>query len=149
MLPAPYDEIHRYLFIGDSGIGKTSLLVRYADDEWSEMYGRTVGVDFKIKNIICNGRRIKLQIWDSPSGGGRFPSLTSSYYRGAHAFMMCFDLSDVTTFKSLKFWLQEVEKYSTNPDVPIIIVGTKKDLEEERQVDAVVAREFAESLGHK
>lgn len=147
MIPAPYDELQKLLFIGDIGVGKTTLLTRYCDDTWTHAFCLTIGVDFKIKNIVCNEKRVKLQIWDVAPGGERFRTITSSYYRGAHGFLLCFDLTDVTTFRNLKNWLMEIEKYSNNPDVPIIIIGTKKDLADKRQVETEIGREFAESLG--
>jgi len=79
---APYDMQIKLLMIGDSGVGKTCLLLRYANDTFSPTFITTIGIDFKIKNIEVEGKRIKLQIWDT-AGQERFRTITTSYFRGA------------------------------------------------------------------
>uniref|UniRef100_A0A672I3L0 small monomeric GTPase n=1 Tax=Salarias fasciatus TaxID=181472 RepID=A0A672I3L0_SALFA len=82
------DYLFKLLLIGDSGVGKSCLLLRFADDTYTESYISTIGVDFKIRTIELDGKTIKLQIWDT-AGQERFRTITSSYYRGAHAFAVC------------------------------------------------------------
>ena len=98
----------KLLLIGDSGVGKSCLLLRFADDTYTESYISTIGVDFKIRTIELDGKTIKLQIWDT-AGQERFRTITSSYYRGAHGIIIVYDVTDRDSFDSVKYWMQEVD----------------------------------------
>ena len=82
-----YDFLIKLLLIGDSGVGKSCLLVRFADDAFSTSFITTIGIDFKIRTIELDGKRIKLQIWDT-AGQERFKTITTAYYRGAMGIML-------------------------------------------------------------
>ena len=135
-----YDHLLKILLIGDSGVGKSSLLNRFCDDSFTEKQLTTIGVDFKVKYVEVKDRKFKLAIWDT-AGQERFRTLTSSYYRGAHALILVYDTSDRKTFENLTYWLEEVKKYSTNADALIMIVGNKLDAS--REVSTAQGQECA------
>ena len=93
--------------MGDSGVGKSSLILRYVDDIYSENYLSSLGVDYKLRTIQLDEKTIKLQIWDT-AGQERFRTITSSYYRGAHGIIMVYDVTQLASFKSVQCgWVQE------------------------------------------
>eukprot|EP01103_Thecamoeba_quadrilineata_P007327 TRINITY_DN171_c0_g1_i1.p1 TRINITY_DN171_c0_g1~~TRINITY_DN171_c0_g1_i1.p1 ORF type:complete len:204 (-),score=18.72 TRINITY_DN171_c0_g1_i1:1070-1681(-) len=138
-----YDFLFKLLLIGDSGVGKSCLLLRFADDTYTESYISTIGVDFKIRTIELEGKTIKLQIWDT-AGQERFRTITSSYYRGAHGIIVVYDVTDQVSFNNVKQWLQEIDRYATE-NVNKLLVGNKSDLVNKKVVDTNIAKEFAES----
>jgi len=140
-----YDYLFKLLLIGDSGVGKSCLLLRFADDSYTESYISTIGVDFKIRTIQLDGKTIKLQIWDT-AGQERFRTITSSYYRGAHGIIVVYDVTESESFNNIKQWLHEIDRYACE-GVNRLLVGNKSDLTTKRQVELSVAKEFADSLG--
>ena len=140
-----YDHLYKLLLIGDSGVGKSCLLLRFADDTYTESYISTIGVDFKIRTIQLDGKTIKLQIWDT-AGQERFRTITSSYYRGANGIIVVYDVTDQVSFNNVKQWLQEIDRYACE-NVNKLLVGNKCDLVSQKAVDYTTAKEFAESLG--
>ncbi|KAI6110018.1 GTP-binding protein ypt1 [Pisolithus sp. B1] len=136
MHTSEYDYLFKLLLIGDSGVGKSCLLLRFADDTYTESYISTIGVDFKIRTIELEGKTVKLQILTlSNTGQERFRTITSSYYRGAH-----------DTFTNVKQWLQEIDRYASE-GVNKLLVGNKSDLTSKKVVEYSVAKEFADQLG--
>lgn len=140
-----YDYLFKLLLIGDSGVGKSCLLLRFADDTYTESYISTIGVDFKIRTIELDGKTIKLQIWDT-AGQERFRTITSSYYRGAHGIIVVYDVTDQESFENVRNWLQEIERYA-NENVNKLLVGNKCDLTSKKVVDYTTAKELADHLG--
>merc|ERR1712176_1356034 len=140
-----YDYLFKLLLIGDSGVGKSCLLLRYVDETYQESYISTIGVDFKIKTIELDGKVIKLQIWDT-AGQERFRTITSSYYRGAHGIIVVYDVTDQESFNNVKVWLQEIDRYA-NENVNKLLVGNKSDLTSKKVVDYETAKAFADELG--
>jgi len=139
-----YDYLFKLLLIGDSGVGKSCLLLRFADDTYTESYISTIGVDFKIRTIDLDGKTIKLQIWDT-AGQERFRTITSSYYRGAHGIIIVYDVTDLDSFQNVKQWLHEIDRYASE-NVNKLLVGNKADLADKRTVAENDAREFANEL---
>eukprot|EP00997_Jenningsia_sp_PLL12_P006571 NODE_3126_length_812_cov_498.284404_g2603_i0.p1 GENE.NODE_3126_length_812_cov_498.284404_g2603_i0~~NODE_3126_length_812_cov_498.284404_g2603_i0.p1 ORF type:complete len:204 (-),score=50.94 NODE_3126_length_812_cov_498.284404_g2603_i0:139-750(-) len=144
-MSAEYDFLFKLLLIGDSGVGKSCLLLRFADDTYTESYISTIGVDFKIRTIELDGKIIKLQIWDT-AGQERFRTITSSYYRGAHGIIVVYDVTDMESFNNVKTWLSEIDKYATD-NVNKLLVGNKCDLVVKKVVDFNTAKDFADQLG--
>merc|ERR1719350_680173 len=137
--------LYKLLLIGDSGVGKSSLLLRFSDDTYSENYVCTVGVDFKIRTLEVDGKTVKLQIWDT-AGQERFRTITSSYYRGAHGIIIVYDVTDKESFSNVKHWIQEIEKYAAD-SVNRLMIGNKCDLSSKKVVSYDEAKELSDSLG--
>ncbi|XP_010558194.1 PREDICTED: ras-related protein RABC2a-like [Tarenaya hassleriana] len=128
-----YDLSFKILLIGDSGVGKSSLLVSFISSSVEDL-APTIGVDFKIKQLTVAGKRLKLTIWDT-AGQERFRTLTSSYYRGAQGIILVYDVTRRETFINLSdVWAKEIELYSTNQDCVKVLVGNKVDRESDREV---------------
>ncbi|KAL3531998.1 hypothetical protein ACH5RR_005519 [Cinchona calisaya] len=141
-----YDLSFKILLIGDSGVGKSSLLVTFISDSVGDL-SPTIGVDFKVKLLTVGGKRLKLTIWDT-AGQERFRTLTSSYYRGAQGIILVYDVTRRETFTNLSdVWAKEVELYSTNQDCVKMLVGNKVDKESERVVSSEEGMTLAKELG--
>ena len=139
--PAGYDLLYKLLMIGDSGVGKSSLLLRFASDQFDDSYMTTVGLDFKVRTVEVEGKVVKLQMWDT-AGQERFRTITSSYYRGAQGIIVVFDVTDAKSFKSVKAWMSEIDRYAGD-GVVRLLVGNKTDLVDERAVTAEDAQALA------
>ena len=146
-LQQDYDYLFKLLLIGNSAVGKSSLLLRFSDNIFNESFLPTIGVDFKIRTFDLSNKTVKLQIWDT-AGQERFKTITSSYYKGAHGIILVYDITDRQTFKDIENWLSEVEKFA-NENVVRLLIGNKCDLESNRQVSREEGQEFADSLGVK
>ncbi|KAI4575417.1 hypothetical protein MJG53_011620 [Ovis ammon polii x Ovis aries] len=131
----------KILIIGESGVGKSSLLLRFTDDTFDPELAATIGVDFKVKTISVDGNKAKLAIWDT-AGQERFRTLTPSYYRGAQGVILVYDVTRRDTFVKLDNWLNELETYCTRNDIVNMLVGNKID-KENREVDRNEGLKFA------
>jgi len=142
-----YDYLFILVLIGDSGVGKSCLLLRFADDKWTDSYISTIGVDFKIRTIELDQKTIKLQIWDT-AGQERFRTISSTYYRGAHGIIVVYDVTNRVSFDNVQRWLSEIDKYARE-NVNKLLVGNKADAAEgadsSRQVAMDAGKQFAES----
>ena len=129
-----YEYIFKIILIGSSSVGKSSILQRYIQKVFNESYSCTIGVDFFMKSIDVGEKSIKLQLWDT-AGTEKFRSITTSYYRGANAAFVVFDLTSKPTFDCLSEWIENYYKYS-NPDSKknVILIGNKCDLIDKREV---------------
>lgn len=142
-----FDYLFKILLIGDSGVGKSSLLLSFTSESFDDHSVPTIGVDFKVKIVTLGGKRLKLAIWDT-AGQERFRTLTSSYYRGAQGVIMVYDVTRRETFTNLSdVWAKEVDLYSTNQDCIKMLVGNKVDKDSDRAVSRDEAINFARKHG--
>ncbi|KAH3766548.1 GTP-binding protein YPTC1 [Pelomyxa schiedti] len=127
-----YHKLLKVVLIGDSSVGKSSIITRFADDIFTETYVYTIGIDFKIKTVEMYGERIKLQIWDTHEERFRHHN-SSAYYRGANAIIVVYDVTKRDTYEHMRTWDTEIERYGRE-DVNVFYVGTKSDLTAKREV---------------
>ena len=152
-----YDYLFKILLIGNTFVGKSSLLQRFIDQSWNGKFDPTIGVDFvriiknkkiqKLKTIEVEGKKVKLQIWDT-AGEERFRNITSSYYKGGHGILLMYDITNRNSFESIKNWLIEVEKHA-DKNIYKVLIGNKIDLEKDRDITYNEGKEYAESEGMK
>jgi Ras-related protein Rab-1A len=106
MSKGEYLHLFKIVLVGNSCVGKSSIVIRYADNDFSDVFLATIGVDFRFKSFMLNGESVKLQIWDT-AGQEKFRTITSSYYRGAHALMIVFDITDLQSYQdATTYWFQ-------------------------------------------
>lgn len=141
-----YDYSIKILLIGDSGVGKSSIMLQFVEEEYKNEYACTVGVDFKsIPITTANNNFVKLLLWDT-AGQERFRTITQMYYRGTHVILVIYDVTDRTSFENIKIWLKEIEKNA--PDNVIkILIGNKSDITDKRTVSKEEAEFFSITNG--
>ena len=127
-----YDVIYKIVLVGDSGVGKTNIMLRYLNKEFNINTKATVGVEFGSKNIIIDKKVIKGQIWDT-AGQERYRAITSAYYKGAHGAFVVYDITLKESFEAVDKWINDLRS-NTDERLEIILIGNKSDLEEKRQV---------------
>jgi len=140
-----YDYLFKLVLIGDSGVGKSCLLLRFADDSFTDSYISTIGVDFRFRTVNIDMKTVKLQIWDT-AGQERFRTITSAYYRGAHGIIMVYDVTNYESFEHVEEWLNEVNRHASESTLKLL-VGNKADLQEDKKVSSEDAKNFADKLG--
>ncbi|KAI7870345.1 putative rab-2,4,14 [Spinellus fusiger] len=137
-----YNYIIKYIIVGDSGVGKSCLLLQFTDQRFYSGRELTIGVEFGTKFISVDGKQVKLQIWDT-AGQESFRSITQSYYRGAAGALLVYDISRRETFEHIPMWLADIRKHA-NPHTTIMLIGNKCDLDQrQRQVTLEEAEQFA------
>mmetsp|Transcript_19393 Transcript_19393/g.18741 ORF Transcript_19393/g.18741 Transcript_19393/m.18741 type:complete len:203 (-) Transcript_19393:1144-1752(-) len=133
------------VLLGDTGVGKSSLVLRFVTNNFKPYSESTIGASFMSKTISVNGKNIKYQIWDT-AGQEKYHSLAPMYYRGAACAIIVYDISRASTFKTLKTWVDELKNQGPK-DIAIAIAGNKADLEDSREVDKNMAAAYAEEIG--
>ncbi|MED6156030.1 Ras- protein RABA6a [Stylosanthes scabra] len=139
------DYLFKAVLIGDSGVGKSNLLSRFAKDEFRFDSKPTIGVEFAYRNIKVADKLIKAQIWDT-AGQERFRAITSSYYRGALGALLVYDITRRSSFENARKWMVELREFG-GKDMVVILVGNKCDLEQTREVEEEEGKGFAEGEG--
>ncbi|GMI43915.1 hypothetical protein TrCOL_g9146 [Triparma columacea] len=139
-----YDMHIKLLMLGDTGVGKTCLLLRYAYDSFSPTFITTIGIDFKIKHVELDGLHVKLQIWDT-AGQERFRTITVSYFKGAHGVALVYDVTDRDTFEAIRHWVKQIQEHAES-NVSIVLIGNKCDKEQLRMVSRAEGEELAREI---
>ncbi|MQM19201.1 hypothetical protein Taro_052200, partial [Colocasia esculenta] len=140
-----YDYLFKFIIIGDTGVGKSCLLLQFTDKRFQPVHDLTIGVEFGARMITVDGRPIKLQIWDT-AGQESFRSITRSYYRGAPGCLLVYDITRRETFNHLVEWLEDAKQHA-NPNMTIMLVGNKCDLAHRRAVSREEGERFAKENG--
>jgi len=138
------DFVFKIIIVGEAGVGKSCLLRRFVDQNFTENYVNTIGVDFKVKTIELMGKTVKLNLWDS-AGQERFRTIVNTYYRGAHGICLVYDITDPDSFLRLGNWLTDASEQA-DENAKKLIIGTKIDLESNRKVSREAVRAFAERM---
>uniref|UniRef100_A0A8R1HQR0 small monomeric GTPase n=1 Tax=Caenorhabditis japonica TaxID=281687 RepID=A0A8R1HQR0_CAEJA len=125
----------KILITGESGVGKSSLMLRFVDDVFDPEQAATIGVDFRVTSMAIDGNRVKLAIWDT-AGQERFRTLTPNYYRGAQGVICVYDVTSRSSFEKLNHWMMEVDTYCTSNNIIKMVVANKIDM-----MNRVVSRE--------
>lgn len=126
----------KVIILGDSGVGKTSLMQQFVNNKFSHQYKATIGADFLTRDIVVDNKHVTLQIWDT-AGQERFQSLGVAFYRGADCCVLCYDVSNEKSLNNLSSWKDEflVQSNVSNPlDFPFIIIGNKVDVDDSRKI---------------
>ena len=140
-----YDLSFKIIIIGDSGVGKSSLTLRATKNQFQDYYNATVGFEFFSQNIKIDDTIIKLQMWDT-CGQEIYRSLISSFYKNSSLAMIMYSIEDEESFRHLDYWIKEI-KNNSNPDIKIILIGNKVDLEDKRTVSKEEEEKFAKENG--
>jgi len=143
--PADYDNVFKIVIIGDTGVGKSNLLLRYTRNEFNPEFKATIGAEFATKTVQIEQRKVSVQAWDT-SGSEQYRSVTSTYYRGALGALLCYDITKKLSFENLPRWLGDLRNQIDSRSA-ILVVGNKSDLKEFREVSKEEAQEFAEKNG--
>lgn len=147
MLGRKFDYSLKVIVVGDSGVGKTCLLVRYIRNLFDEESQPTLGVEFMTKIVTTEKHKIQLQLWDT-AGQELFRSVTRGYYRGSAGAFLVFDITNRDTFENIGKWLQDIKDVARS-DVVTLLIGNKSDKADQRQVTTEEAQDFAEKHSMK
>ncbi|XP_016140850.1 ras-related protein Rab-13-like isoform X2 [Sinocyclocheilus grahami] len=139
-----YDFLFKLLLIGDSGVGKTCLIIRFAEDNFNSTYISTIGIDFKVKTIEFEGKKVKLQVWDT-AGQERFKTITTAYYRGAMGIILVYDITDEKSFENIQNWMKSI-KENASVGVSRMLMGNKCDIEAKRKVSKEIGEKSFAAL---
>mmetsp|Transcript_85033 Transcript_85033/g.147538 ORF Transcript_85033/g.147538 Transcript_85033/m.147538 type:complete len:202 (-) Transcript_85033:118-723(-) len=145
MATGDYDHLVKLLLLGDSAVGKSSLLMRTCEGRFDSNFVLTIGVDFKWKQVERNGRKLRLQVWDT-AGQERFRTITPAYYRAAMGVVITYDITDKASFDHVEYWIKQLDQHG-NEDVQRILVGNKSDLADLRKVSAEQGQALAQQFG--
>ncbi|CAD8136030.1 unnamed protein product [Paramecium pentaurelia] len=138
----PYEQLIKILLLGNSGVGKTQILLRYSENNFRTGYMCTIGVDFKIKKLQVDEKVVKMQIWDT-AGQERYQTLTQNFYKGAMGILLVFALNNKDSLKDIDKWMNQIKQH-TNENIIKVLIGNKADIKER-----CISNEEAQSLATK
>jgi len=136
-----FDYLFKIVLVGDSAVGKSNLLSRFAYDEFDLDSKATIGVEFAPKNLEIDGKVVKAEVWDT-AGQERFRAVTSAYYHGAVGALLVYAINARASFENAQRWLDELRTKAAE-DMQIILVGNKSDLKDQREVTTEEGEAFA------
>ena len=139
------NDSFKILTIGESGVGKTSILRRYVQNKFEKHHLATIGIDYQTKTLKIKDKEIKLKIWDT-AGQERYRNIANQVYKGADGVILVFDVTDEFSFTKISDWMEQINNNEKKNEIAIILIGNKCDLTEERMVSEEKGREKAESL---
>ena len=135
----------KILTIGESGVGKTSILRRFVDNKFLKTHLATIGIDFKTKNLNINGQEIKLKIWDT-AGQERFRNITTQYYKSADGIILVYDVTDEASFEKIRDWMEQILSNTQKDEIGLVLLGNKCDMEP-RNITEEQGNKMAGDLG--
>ena len=139
---------YKILLLGNTLVGKSSILIKYSDDYFPENYIATVGIDYKLKHFeLANGKKVKVQIWDT-AGQDRYKSLTKNYYKNSNGIILVYSVVDKKSFDEISNWIEDIRE-ETKDDIIIFLVGNKIDLNDKRVISINDAKKLAENYNIK
>ena len=139
------DFLLKIVIIGDTGVGKTNLLSRFARDTFDPSSRNTIGVDFFALDLQIDSKQVKVQFWDT-AGQEKYRAISSAYYKNAHGAIIVYDVTSRASFSNVENWLNELREHG-DKNIQILIIGNKNDLKDERQVLEEEGAQLAEKLG--
>ncbi|PKI71464.1 hypothetical protein CRG98_008137 [Punica granatum] len=139
-----YAYLFKYIIIGDTGVGKSCLLLQFTDKRFQPVHDLTIGVEFGARMITIDSKPIKLQIWDT-AGQESFRSITRSYYRGAAGALLVYDITRRETFNHLASWLEDARQHA-NANMTIMLIGNKCDLAHRRATAATIYKKIQDGV---
>eukprot|EP01016_Furgasonia_blochmanni_P005403 TRINITY_DN120_c0_g1_i4.p1 TRINITY_DN120_c0_g1~~TRINITY_DN120_c0_g1_i4.p1 ORF type:complete len:215 (+),score=38.10 TRINITY_DN120_c0_g1_i4:302-946(+) len=139
-----YDFMTKVIIVGDSGVGKTCMLVRFCENTFTPNYIMTIGIDFKFRTITVDGQRVKLQIWDT-AGQERFRTITETFYKGAGGIILAYSSDDRKSFDNVEGWIHQITE-KADPNLCRVLVATKSDVDK-KAVDPKEGQELASRYG--
>ena len=145
-----YDKTCQILIIGDLSVGKTSIITRYTNGTFKEEYLSTVGLDYYSKEEIIENKTINIKLWDT-AGEERYKSLTQNYFRNAEGVLLVFDVTNIESFNNLKDWISSIKlnMEGKNIFIPVVIIGNKVDMEDQREITKEQAEKFVSENNYK
>merc|ERR1712150_118274 len=139
------DVEFKLMMLGDSGVGKTAILRRYCDDTFDAKWINTIGIDFKMKHVEIEDKKVRLQIWDT-AGQERFQAMAHSFYRGAAGILLVYDITSLESFEHVEKWMTSISTHGSD-DVIVTLIGNKRDITNHRNVSVSKGENLAKQYG--